>query len=389
MAFDTIVVGAGLWGSACARHLAEMGAKVALIGPKEPAQAATHTGVFGSHYDQARITRRLDRKQDWSRFAARSMERYGEIESASGTQFFHASGYLLAAPTQGGTSDAMAENLAVAKRDGVEHIALDSAGLKARFPFFGFPTGIAGLFEPGGGWINPRVHVIAEITVAQARGVTLLRTEAVGIEETVQGVVVRCADGQHVAADKVVVACGAFSKVEELLPEPLPLKVYARTTALLEIDAAETARLKDMPSVVYYSPDGKGDCYVLPPVSYPDGKTYLKLGGDPEDNELTDVAQMKDWFRSGGSAAVGEHLREVLLGMIPGLSYRSVSYQSCATSFTPRGNPLVYGQSDRIFVLAGGNGAGAKCADEMGRVAAVKLRRGDASAEGYETDFLP
>ena len=36
-------------------------------------------GVFASHYDEARITRRLASDRDWSRLAQASMERYAEI----------------------------------------------------------------------------------------------------------------------------------------------------------------------------------------------------------------------------------------------------------------------------------------------------------------------
>ena len=63
--FDTIVIGKGMMGSAAARHLALSGARVALIGPDEPADKTSHTGVFASHYDEGRITRALDTNVDW------------------------------------------------------------------------------------------------------------------------------------------------------------------------------------------------------------------------------------------------------------------------------------------------------------------------------------
>ena len=386
--FEVIVVGAGLWGSACARHLAQMGVRVALIGPAEPDNVATHAGVFSSHYDAARITRRLDGSQDWSRFASASMARYQEIEAASGETFFHQTGYLLAAPTDAVVGKTLAKNAMVAERDGIECSRLDEAGLRAQFPYLAFPNGVSGIFEPGGGWINPRSHVSAEIALAETQGVTLTRTEVTTIDETNDGVLVHCADGQQIAGHKVVVACGGFSKADGLLPKPLPLKVFARTLAFLEIDAAEAERLKNMPSIVYYFPDG-GDCYVLPPVVYPDGKIYLKIGGDPDDQELTDEGLIKDWFQSGGNPAVGKQLAEILEGMLPGLRHSGITYGSCVTAFTPRGSPLIYAQSDHIFAVAGGNGAGAKCADEIGRLGALTAM-GESLPEGrYLTDFKP
>ena len=57
--FDISVVGRGLMGTAAARYLAQMGHRVALIGPSEPQNRATHDGPFGSHHDAGRITRGL------------------------------------------------------------------------------------------------------------------------------------------------------------------------------------------------------------------------------------------------------------------------------------------------------------------------------------------
>jgi sarcosine oxidase len=183
------------------------------------------------------------------------------------------------------------------------------------------------------------------------------------------------------------VACGALSKAAGLLPDPIPLKVYARTIAFFELDAAEADRLKDMPSVVYIPPDLVTDPFILPPVRYPDGKMYIKIGGDPVDRKLSTVAEMKEWFRTDGDPTAGAFIRDQLLGLMPDLAYASVSYGSCATSFTPHSNPLIYRQTDRLIALTGGNGAGAKCADELGRLGAL-IAMGEAiPADRYDGSF--
>ncbi len=389
MGFDVIVVGAGMWGSACARHLAEMGARVALVGLRSRKNAATHNGVFASHYDEARITRRLDGDCDWSRAAAASMDRYAHIETQGGVPFFHRVGALMAGPEQGLGRDYILNTKTVAEDAGTDHVALRGAELRAQFPYFEFPDGILGLFEAAGGWINPRAHVKAEISAAVANGVTMVRDEVVGVLEDSDGVLVRCAGGERLRAERVVVACGAFSKAAGVLPEPVPLKVYARTIAFVEIDDSEADRLKDMPAVVYFFPNGAGDCYILPPVRYPNGKTYLKIGGDPEDVELTTVAEMKEWFRGDGDPKAGRYMAEQLFKLMPSLASQGVTFGSCVTSFTPRGNPLIYGQTKRVFALTGGNGAGAKCADEIGRLGALKVTGQSLDGEGYGTTFEP
>ena len=370
--YDVVVVGAGLMGSAAARHLRLAGAKVALVGPEEPAVKATHDGVFASHYDAARITRKIDARANWGRFSQATIASYPEIEKAGGRPFFHPVGAIIAGPEAGEESDFIRNARANADADSVDYTPLRGAELAARFAEFAFPDGILALYEPTeAGWIDPRAHVAAEIAAGQAQGMILHRTEVLKLIEGDGLVTAHCADGTSLTAEKAIVACGPFSKAEGLLPEPLPMKVYARTIAFFELGSAETSRLARMPSVVYAPPDGQSDPYILPPVRYLDGKTYIKIGGDPVDRELTTVAEMKDWFRTEGDPQAGAFIAETLLGLMPDLAYEAITFGSCATSFSPHGNPFIYHQTDGIMALTAGNGAGAKCADELGRIGAL------------------
>ena len=71
-----IVIGKGLLGAAATRHLSATNQRVAVIGPDEPPNRAHHQGVFGSHYDEGRITRILDPNRIWALLAQRSIARY-------------------------------------------------------------------------------------------------------------------------------------------------------------------------------------------------------------------------------------------------------------------------------------------------------------------------
>ena len=143
-----------------------------------------------------------------------------------------------------------------------------------------------------------------------------------------------------------------------------------------------------MPSVIYVPPGRSEDPYILPPVLYPDGKTYIKIGGDAVDTELHSVDEMIAWFRSGGDPVAGAAISEILIDLMPGLKYRSISYDSCATSFSPNGNPFIYSQTDHIIALTAGNGAAAKCADEIGRLGAL-VATGAAIPDIYDGAFAP
>ena len=78
--YDVIVVGRGIIGAPAARHLAEGGVSVALVGPDEPLDRTTSDGPFCSHPDEGRITRIAGRNGPWVELAARSIERYADIK---------------------------------------------------------------------------------------------------------------------------------------------------------------------------------------------------------------------------------------------------------------------------------------------------------------------
>ena len=180
-----------------------------------------------------------------------------------------------------------------------------------------------------------------------------------------KGVVIRTDQGD-VAVDRTLIAAGGFSNA--LLGMALPLTIYARTVALIEIDASEAARLAGMPSMVLRLSCGR-DPYLLPPIRYPDGKTYLKVGGDPVD-KVVGEAELRDWFRSGGSTEVGIYLTELIKEIMPELDIGSTRTDACVTVFSPSDRPIMERLSDKIAVATAGCGRGAKCSDELGRLGA-------------------
>jgi sarcosine oxidase len=359
------VIGRGLIGSAAARHLAGQGVRVTLIGPDEPADKASHRGVFASHYDEGRITRRLESVPFWSVVSEASMARYAEIEAAGGVPVFTRTGGMMTGPAD---SVFMADVARVREACAIPSDRLDADGLAERFPFFRFEPGIIGFFEPGAGHISPRRLVAAQTAAAAAAGVTVLREEVAALSPGPKGFAIST-PGSEVTADRVIVAAGGFTNA--LLPKPLPLSVYARTVAFFEVDGDEAARLAAMPTLVQQTRAGR-DPYLLPPIRYPDGRLYLKIGGDPVDVTLPDAAAAKRWFRTEGSAEVGRTLTADIRALMPGLVIRAVTTASCVTTFTPWNRPVIDEIAPGFTVAAGGCGRGAKCSDELGRLAAMR-----------------
>ncbi|WP_165218693.1 NAD(P)/FAD-dependent oxidoreductase [Affinirhizobium pseudoryzae] len=387
--FRFIVIGCGMMGAAAARHLSKDVDGVALIGPGEPADPKTHQGVFASHYDEARITRTIDPDPVWALLANRSIARYGEIEQESGISFYHKTGCLMVAPERASGHAYIRNICAAAETLGTGIEVLSRSELPRRFPYFGFEPGCEGVLEAGeAGYINPRALVAAQSRIAERQGVRRITETVVSVRDEGGLAVVRTAEGGTYTAEKALVAAGGFSIAESLLSEPLQMSVYARTVTFFEIDEGELGRYACMPSLIYEPRDPSKHIYMLPPVRYPDGKVYLKIGGDQDDVILTGDAEMRAWFRTGGREAVRDHHLAIMEHLVPGLDRTRVSTGACVVSKTPSGYPIIAPTSSpRIALLTGGCGAAAKSSDEIGRLGAQLLLNGQIEDEPYPVPF--
>ena len=92
--FEYAIIGAGLTGSAAAKYISETDTNTVLIGPSEPNDKKNHEGIYGSHYDEGRITRISDSHYGWSYLAKKSIENYDIISSESEINFYEEVGTL-------------------------------------------------------------------------------------------------------------------------------------------------------------------------------------------------------------------------------------------------------------------------------------------------------
>lgn len=377
--YEYIVIGKGLLGAAAARHLSSTSQGVALIGPDEPPQRASHPGIFGSHYDEGRITRILDPDRTWALLAQRSIERYRDIESQSGVPFYHEVGHLMVGPEPHTTDDLVARVHRVADALHVTYETYAGTALAERFPYLAFEPGSLGTYQPHtAGHVSPRSQVRAQVAVAQKQGAAIIPDIVETLRQTADHVEVRTGDGQVYRAAKVLLATGGFCNAKPLLPQPLEVQVYARTIVLMELDTVEVDRLRGMPSVIYRPQDEAERCYILPPIRYPDGKYYVKIGGHPNDPTLNTLEALQAWFRSPGHREAGQRLAAKLHAVIRDLRPVAVHTDSCVTTHTP--TEQLYADKlagGRVGILVGGNGSAAKSADEIGRLGALMMQHAE------------
>jgi sarcosine oxidase len=382
---DFIVVGRGLMGTACARHLAEAGCQVTLIGPDEPSDRASHDGPFGSFHDAGRITRAIAHDPVWSRLSTRSLARYPEIEARSGIGFYTACGGMMAGPGDGTMADFTSGFLGTSAALGLTHDRLSGPALADRFPMFHLPQGSLAAFDPAGGVIDPRAMRRAHERLAVAAGAEVIATHVLARE----GTALRLADGQTLSAAHVVLATGGWAAAAPLDMARPAMDVCLRTVLLAEVSDAAAEALTGMPSLIYVPEAAETDLYVLPPIRYPDGRVYLKIGGEKISAQARDVVALNAWFKTEGSIDAGNTLLAALRDLMPDLHVTRTTTAACAVSFTTTGYPYIARLDDRVTLLTGGNGAAAKCADELGRLGAIAALGGSVAAEGLGTEFAP
>lgn len=372
--YDLAVIGKGLTGSAALRHLTvncpEL--NVCVIGPDEPRSRKTHDGVFSSHYDQGRITRVLDPSPLWGELARESIARYPLIESESGVIFHHRVGCLRATDIL----ERVLEIDACAARFKPPHRRLDAAGCKSAYPYLSFSDEFVAWDEKGeAGYINPRQLIEAQLKAALAKGATVIREIVGGLTVKRDSLEIATREGRRIQARKALLTAGGYSNT--LLERKLDMPTKSHTILLAETSPDEIERLRGMPSIISsFDNPAVESLYMLPPIPYPDGKTYIKLGPSGQDERYFDATEddreLIPWFQSDGSLIIAANMKEALHRMVPDL--KVISYQTvpCLITKSAHGNPYIDSiVEDRLYVTTAGNGYGAKSSDEIGRIGAM------------------
>jgi sarcosine oxidase len=378
-------------GSAAGIHLSAHSGRVAIIGPDEPANRYDRHPVYGSHYDEGRITRMLDPDPVWARLAQRSILAYEKLQAQTGISFFREVGHLYVSDQTGDPDSRLSRVRHNADDMGVSCQTLDQADLEQEFPYLHFAQNALGLYQRRlAGHLSPRAFVQASTHQAAQQGAQIIRETVAEISPNQAGkqVQIRTLSGRHYTASKVLLASGSFSNCYQLLDRPLDLRVYARTVLLARLEADRVHQLAGMPSIIYNHSGMPDGYYLLPPVLYPDGHWYLKIGDNWRVKQLHTLADLQRWFQSRGSLTHAVRLQSALAMIMPALKPAELKTDSCVTSYTASGQ--VYADwllPGRVAILAGGNGQAAKSALEIGRIGAGLLQSPNWSYDLSPTQF--
>ena len=381
-----LVIGAGPQGSATARHLAEAGCAVTIVGPEEPHTHVGHEGTWAGHYDQGRIAA-TDPLFVPTVVGLRAMGRYQEIEQASGIPFTTMLPQLVlfddpadnptAAVSESGRElEALLSNC----RDfGTSADVLDGAQVRLRFPGLQIPPKQVGVCQDDAIVVNPRALVRAELALAETAGARRVVDEVVSLSTQSEGIVARTASGEEIRAAGAVVATGAATNALGLLPRRMQTSVFGATMVLFAVDPAAVPHF---PTLMYIS-EHFGGGIVIPPVQYPDGRWYIKCAsGELVSRPLQTRSDIAAWASSGGNPDEIDYFRVLVPDFLPGVELGEAITKPCLVGMTADGGSYVDHVDERTVVVYDGQ-RGVMMADELGRLAADLIRT------GQWTDALP
>ena len=336
-----IVVGAGIYGLAAARRLAQSGASVTVLEAREAggsfAASAGHTRVFRFEYGAA---------AHYTELVLRAREEWRALEGVLGEPLYAETGMLWFAIE---LSSYVEESLQVCSDAGLPVELLEPAEAARRFPAFSVDGVAAVLYNAEGGVVQARAATRGVARLARSEGIDL--REGARVRSVADGVV-ELADGSSERADQVLIATGAWTSA--LLAEPIrstqQVNVYLRVpTAGLPVWTYDLD--------VY----GLGD----------DGGDGLKVGG----HAIGADVDPDDAAARVAPAAEVERLVAAARRRLPGLPWPDGDAQVrgadvCCYALTPTETAVVDRIDERTVVCAGFSGHGFKFAPTVAKAAA-------------------
>ena len=355
-----VVVGGGVFGLASALELRARGWEVDVLDPGPvPHPRASSTDV-------SKVVR-MDYGADdlLTALAARALDGWERWNAAWPRPLFHATGFLLLRREAMEPGSFEWESFVRAGEHGPAPERLDAAALAARHPAWRPGVHVDGYLSPRAGWAESGEVVGWMAGEARAAGVALREGVAFEglLEEGSRVAGVRLRGGERVAADRVVVAAGAWT------PALLPwLGGVMRTVGqpVLHLRPADPGRWRPPAFPTWAADLSRTGWYGFP--ALPDGR--LKIGhhgsGFPVHPDAPDEVPDR----------VVERCRAFLAEALPDLADAPVvGRRLCLYCDTFDGDFFIGRDPDRegLVVAAGGSGHGFKFAPVLGPIVADAL----------------
>ena len=259
-AYDVVIVGGGVVGSASAHYLRKNGftGSIALV-EKDTSWALGCTArSVGGLRQQFSTPENIK----LSKFGVTLVKNLKQEFGPDADIGFKEQGYLICATPDG--LPILEENHAVQIANGADNVLLRGDELAARFPWLvteGIAAGCFGL--SGEGWVDPYMFAALFRKAAIARGVELIQGEVTGVTregDRITGVTL--SSGEALACGMLVNAAGTGAgRLAELAGIDLPVGPRKRYVYVLDCPAAtealHKAPLTVIPGGAYFRPEGR------------------------------------------------------------------------------------------------------------------------------------
>jgi monomeric sarcosine oxidase len=358
--YDTVVIGAGVFGAWTAWHLQRAGQRVLLI---DQYGAATARASSGGETRVIRMAYGPDAV--YTRMAQESLAAWKEFFALVGQrELFRETGVLWLADVD---DDAAALSLAVLSSLQIRHEVLGGSELAKRYPQIANPSGMWGLFEPGSGALMARRAVKAVVADALAGGAEL-RIDKV-LAPTGGGShlgAARLASGELVSAERFVFACGPW--LAQVLPKALGGRLFPTRQEILYFGAPAGDVRFAMPALPTWLDFGRA-YYGLPDLEGRGFKLAHDAHGEPVDPDTLDRAP---------SPARIEHARAFLAHRFPALADAPLlGAEVCQYENTANGDFVIdrHPTLDNVWIAGGGSGHGFKHGPAVGAYLVERMLR--------------
>ena len=372
--YSYAIIGAGLTGSAAAKYLLEKHKDVILIGPGEPVDKSNHNGIYGSHYDEGRITRISDSEYGWSYLAKKSIENYNQIHNDSGINFYKEVGTLSI-----GTEEYYNELIETSNKLPFSYSDHNDFLLNKNFKYLNFPEISKFVFEfENAGHISPRNLVSAQKQIFVNNNGNYVDDYVTSITKSNKVFSIKTSTNLEIHSHKILICAGGFTNFTNLLKNELPTKVRGRTIVLGEVKSRYINDLKNYPSFIHKPNQGhkeadntnRENTYCLPVITYPNGKAYIKIGGSKHFTNINTYQEAVDWFKGEINSIEIESVTNELNSIYDPKLFVSYHTDTCVTTSTKTIYPIIDEVENNLFVSVGGNGSAAKSSDYIGYISA-------------------
>jgi sarcosine oxidase len=341
-----IVVGGGIAGLSTAWSLVKGGHDVTLL---ERGPIPNPLSASGDHH---RIIRRAyGAAEGYARTISEAFDAWDEMWADLGQSHLAAIGVLCVSQTPGDEAERFRDGL---DRGGYRYEQFEARESARRYPFLDPATFRYSFLSPEGGALYCRRIAAGLAAWLAARGADVRTSTEVTALDAIEGRV-RLSTGETLAADRVVVAAGAWTN--RLVP-PMRTVLTVYRTALAYVTPPEDLAPAWQGAPVLLDIGGNADAYVVPP----GGGGGMKFGTGHH-RVATDDPDA-DRF---GQPGEGEAIRRWFSPPLARLEeYRIADVVTCAYTFT-RDERFIAEQIGRALIVSACSGHGYKFGAAVGR----------------------